>query len=159
MTSIDVLLDKGLPPEAVLVEMYMSEEMSYVYRTMARYGLVRQLALHSQTSQYGAMTRGIRFLDGSLKEKMERIFKEIQSGDFVKEWQSPLSKLKLKALRYFARRQKLNRVEQRVRARLRLPYQDAKEQGEVPSDIAGILQDPEVSKQLKSFEEHGEFRL
>ena len=54
LNAIQVLLDRGLPPEAVLVEMYMSEEMAYTYRKMAQVGLVRQTAYHSQTSQYGS---------------------------------------------------------------------------------------------------------
>ena len=137
----------------------MSEEMSYVYKTMARSGLVRQIDFHSQTSQYGAMTRGIRFLDPSLKKKMENIYKEIHSGNFAREWQSPLSRLKLKVLKFFARRQKLNRTEQQVRKYLGLPYQDTPETGEVPPEIREILQNPDVKKQLQSFEDQKEFSL
>lgn len=159
MTSIKVLLDKGLPPEAVLVEMYMSEEMSYVYKTMASSGLVKQLDSHSQTSQYGAITRGIRFLDPSLKRKMEKIYEEIQSGSFAREWQNPLSKPKLKVLKFFARRQKLNRTEQRVRKYLRLPCQDTPEPGEIPPEIREILQNREIRSQLQSFEDYKEFSL
>ncbi len=159
INSIKVLLDEGLPPEAVLVEMYMSEEMSYVYKTMAQSGLVRQIDFHSQTSQYGAMIRGIRFLDPSLKKKMENIYKEIKSGDFAREWQSPLSKLKLKVLKFLARRQKLNHIEQQVRRYLGLPYQDTPEPGGVPSEIGEILRNPEVQKQLQSFVDNTEFSL
>jgi len=159
MTSIRVLLDKGLPPEAVLVEMYMSEEMSYVYKTMARSGLVKQTDFHSQTSQYGAMTRGTRFLDPSLREKMEKIYGEIHSGDFARELQNPLSKPKLKVLKFFARRQKVNRIEQRVRKHLGLSYRDVPEPREISSEIRKILQNREIRKQLQSFEDHEEFPL
>lgn len=159
MTSIKVLLDKGLPPEAVLVEMYMSEEMSYVYKTMAGSGLVRQIDFHSYTSQYGAMTRGIRFLDPSLKKKMGNIYEEIQSGDFAREWQSPISRLKLKVLKFFARRQKLNRIEQQVRRHLGLPYQDAPEPGEVPLEIKEVLRNSEVQRQLQDFADYKDFPL
>jgi ketol-acid reductoisomerase len=157
MTSIRVLLDQGLPPEAVLVEMYMSEEMSYVYKTMANYGLVGQLDFHSQTSQYGAMTRGTRFLNPSLKAKMQKIYKEIDSGQFTREWQSPLSKHKLKVLKFFAKKQKLNRIEQEVRERLKLPDYSTGDIGEIPEDIKRVLQDPEIREQLHSFDSFDEF--
>jgi len=120
LSAINVLLEAGLPPEAVLVEMYMSEEMADVYRTMARVGLIRQAGLHSQTSQYGAMSRAVRFLDPRLPRKMRRIYREIASGAFAREWQNPLSRLKLRALRFLASRQKLTGIEAEVRRRLGL---------------------------------------
>jgi ketol-acid reductoisomerase len=120
LSAIKVLLEAGLPPEAVLVEMYMSEEMADVYRTMARVGIIRQARLHSQTSQYGAMSRAVRFLDPGLPRKMRRIYREIASGAFAREWQKPRARLKLRALRYLASRQKLSRIETEVRGRLGL---------------------------------------
>jgi ketol-acid reductoisomerase len=151
LTAIKVLLDAGLPPEAVLVEMYMSEEMSYIYRQMSRAGLIRQTDFHSQTSQYGAMSRAVRFLNPALRKTMEGIFREIDSGGFAKEWQRPLSRLKLKTLRWFAARQKLNRIEQRVRSRLGCPEAPLPEIGEAPS------LDPELRKTLEDFEGNFEF--
>jgi len=59
LSSIYTLIEAGYPPEAVLIEMYMSCEMSYTYKKMADIGLIKQVDLHSQTSQYGAMSRGI----------------------------------------------------------------------------------------------------
>ena len=52
LTSIFTLVDAGYPLEAVLIEMFMSEEMSYTYNKMANIGLVKQVNLHSHTSQY-----------------------------------------------------------------------------------------------------------
>jgi ketol-acid reductoisomerase len=118
LTATNVLLDAGLPPEAVLVEMYMSEEMADVYRTMARVGLIRQTRLHSHTSQFGAMSRAIRFLDPKLPKTMRRIYREIASGAFAREWQRPVSRIKLQALRFLASRQKLSKIEAEVRSRL-----------------------------------------
>jgi ketol-acid reductoisomerase len=128
LTAIRVLLDAGLPPEAVLVEMYLSEEMADVYRAMARVGLIRQARLHSHTSQYGAMSRAVRFLDPRLPRKMRRIYREIASGAFAREWQRPISRLKLQALRSLASRQRISRVEAEVRRRLGLPDREAMEE-------------------------------
>lgn len=121
LSSIDVLLKNGLPPEAVLVEMYLSGEMSYTYQKMGQVGLVDQVNFHSHTSQYGAMSRGIRYMGLPLKEKFQRTFDEINSGQFAEEWKKKSSKLKFKALKFFATKQKIRKVEKKVRRNLKLP--------------------------------------
>ena len=47
--------------------------------------MVRQMDFHSRTSQYGSITRGIRYLglDAALKTKMAEILDEIRSGRFA----------------------------------------------------------------------------
>ena len=154
LNSISVLLEMGLPPEAVLVEMYMSEEMAYTYRKMAQVGLVKQTLFHSPTSQYGAMSRGVRFLGMGLKEKMRKIYGEIDSGTFAREWQSPISRLKFKVIRFFAMRQWINAVEAQVRKSLGLKDVDVYE---TPADIEDILKDPDIQAELEGFEDMFEF--
>lgn len=154
LNAISVLVENGLPPEAALVEMYLSEEMAYTYHKMAQVGLVRQTLFHSQTSQYGAMSRGIRFLGMGLKKRMKRVYAEIDSGAFAQEWQRPLSRMKFKAIRFFAMRQKINRLESQVRRELGL-----KEQADFPPppDLEEILSDPALRAELESFEDAFEF--
>ena len=154
LNAITVLVENGLPPEAALVEMYLSEEMAYTYQKMAQVGLVRQTLFHSQTSQYGAMSRGVRFLGMGLKRRMERIYAEIDSGDFAREWHQPVSRLKFKAIRFFAMRQKINQLESKVRQTLGL-----KEQPPIPPppELDGILSDPALRAELQSFEDAFEF--
>jgi ketol-acid reductoisomerase len=154
LTSISVLLEHGLPPEAVLVEMYLSEEMAYTYRKMAQVGLVKQTLFHSQTSQYGAMSRGVRFMRLGLKQRMRKIFGEIHNGDFAKEWARPTTRLKLKAIRYFAMRQPINKIEQEVRRLLGLQEVDIYE---APGDINEILDEPKIKAELESFKELFEY--
>ncbi len=120
LSSINILLKNGLPPEAVLCEMYLSGEMSYTYKKMAQIGLVKQTNFHSNTSQYGAMSRGIRYLSLNLEEKFQKTFDEINSGSFAKEWDNPVSKIKFKLIKYFAMRQKINKIENEVRKNLKL---------------------------------------
>lgn len=154
LTAISVLVENGLPPEAALVEMYLSEEMAYTYQKMAQVGLVRQSLFHSQTSQYGAMSRAVRFLGMGLKKRMNRIYTEIESGAFAREWQRPQSRLKFKAIRFFAMRQKINRLERRVRRALGL-----KDQPEYipPAELEEMLSDPALMAELESFEDAFEF--
>jgi ketol-acid reductoisomerase len=154
LTAISVLLENGLPPEAVLVEMYMSGEMAYTYQKMAQYGLVRQTFFHSPTSQYGAMSRGSRFLGMKLRQRMNQIYNEIENGDFAREWRSPIAQLRFKVIKYFAMRQSINEIEKQVHKVLGI---DAYVDSTPPSDLSGILKDPDIREELKSFEDSFEF--
>lgn len=152
LTSIYTLIDAGYPPEAVLIEMYMSSEMSYTYKKMADVGLVKQVDFHSQTSQYGAMSRGIRFRKLPLRDNMEKILKEIQDGEFTKEWEKRITKLKFKMIKYFATKQKINEFEKQVRKNLKLKLYDIYEE-ESPT-TAEISELSKISEELKLFEEY-----
>jgi ketol-acid reductoisomerase len=121
---------------------------------MAQVGLVKQTLFHSQTSQYGAMSRGMRFWGIGIKKRMKRIFNEINSGDFAKEWRSSTARLKLKAIRFFAMRQSINQVEQKVREDLGLRDVNIYS---APSDIQQILQDPEIMLELEGFRDMFEY--
>ena len=41
----------------------------------------------SDTAEYGGITRGKRVINESVENEMRSILKEIQSGEFHKEWQ------------------------------------------------------------------------
>jgi len=88
MSAIDLLVGAGYPPEAVLLELYLSGELAYGLEKIRQVGMVRQMDFHSRTSQYGSITRGIRYLgiDAALKSKMAEILDEIRSGRFAEEW-------------------------------------------------------------------------
>jgi len=90
MCAIDTLVEAGFPPEAVLMELYLSGELAYSLLKMREMGALRQHELHSHTSQYGTISRSIRYfdLDPLLKEKMQATVEEIRSGAFAKEWSS-----------------------------------------------------------------------
>ena len=81
-----VLLEAGLPLEAILAEFYLSGEIERTYRAMREIGPTKQWRLHSQTSQYGTMSRAARFADVDLAPAMRTAIREIDSGAFAKEW-------------------------------------------------------------------------
>jgi len=123
---------------------------------MAQVGLVKQTLYHSHTSQYGAMSRGARFMDLDLKSRMQRIYEEIDSGSFAREWQRPISRLKFKAIRFFAMRQFINRVENKVRQKLGLEtYTDLNES--LQENAAELLQDPALREELEAFRDSFEY--
>ncbi len=90
MTAIDTLVDAGYPPEAVLMELYLSGELAYTFLKIRELGMLKQHELHSHTSQYGTITRSARYadLDPPLRERMRASLEEIRSGAFAKEWSS-----------------------------------------------------------------------
>ncbi|MFX1314407.1 MAG: ketol-acid reductoisomerase [Promethearchaeota archaeon] len=154
LSAIYTLLDAGYPPEAVLVEMYMSNEMSYTYKKMADIGLIKQVDFHSQTSQYGAMSRGIRYRKLPVMSIMEEILKEIQNGEFTREWEKTMTKLKFKMIKYFATKQKINKLEKRVRRNLNLKIYDIyKEEPPSQEDITKLK---EIEQEVKLFEQYFE---
>jgi len=88
MTAIELLIEAGYPPEAVLLELYLSGEFAYSFDKMREVGMMKQMDFHSRTSQYGTVTRGARFmaLGEPIKEKMSEVLEEIRSGSFADEW-------------------------------------------------------------------------
>jgi ketol-acid reductoisomerase len=88
MTAIELLIEAGYPPEAVLLELYLSGEFAYSFEKMREVGMMKQMDFHSRTSQYGTVTRSARFmtLAEPIKEKMSDVLEEIRSGSFADEW-------------------------------------------------------------------------
>jgi ketol-acid reductoisomerase len=120
-TAVNLLIDEGYPPEAVLLELYMSGELSYTLGKIAEMGLVDQSVLHSRTSQYGSMSRGLRFMVPELRAKMEQGLDEIRSGRFAEEWaaEQEAGCPTLADLQEAARSLPLRQTEQELRRALR----------------------------------------
>jgi ketol-acid reductoisomerase len=70
----------------VALELYGSGEASEVFRQMARKGIFHQMRLHSQTSQYGTLSRGERMLPDEARVRFREALEEIRSGRFASEW-------------------------------------------------------------------------
>ena len=120
-TAVDLLLEEGYPPEAVLLELYMSGEFAYTLGKIAELGLVGQTALHSRTSQYGSMSRGVRFMLPELRLKMMEGLEEIRSGQFAQEWaaEQAAGAPTLEALREAAQSLPLVQLEEELRQSLK----------------------------------------
>ncbi|HID17440.1 TPA: ketol-acid reductoisomerase [Candidatus Bathyarchaeota archaeon] len=119
--SFEVLVEAGYPPEVVSLELYGSGEAAEVMRAMAEMGLFKQMALHSQTSQYGTLSRGPRVIKDDLKRTMRGILEEIKLGVFAREWELEqklgypvFNKLKERALKH-----PINEAEEAVKKLLR----------------------------------------
>jgi ketol-acid reductoisomerase len=71
----------------VLNEMYLSGEPAEVFAHAATEGLMGQLTLHSQTSQYGQLRALLGTDTAELAERFSRVLQgDILSGAFAAEW-------------------------------------------------------------------------
>ena len=86
--SIELLVEQGYPPEAVVMEIFASGELGYAMQRAADTGLFAQNAFHSHTSQYGSMTRSARVMDIDLKARLLAHLDDIRSGRFAAEWKA-----------------------------------------------------------------------
>ena len=124
MTAIELLVEAGYPPEAVLLELYLSGEFAYSFGKMREVGMMKQMDFHSRTSQYGTYTRGARFmaLEEPIKKKMSEVLEEIRSGSFADEWskQQPTAVALLEKIREARDKMPLARWDEIARSAFRI---------------------------------------
>lgn len=78
--------EAGLPPEALVLDYYLSGEIAESLQAMADLGFVEQSYLHSRTSQYGGMMRTLSIDREPIRQHLRRVMEEIQSGEFARQW-------------------------------------------------------------------------
>jgi ketol-acid reductoisomerase len=81
-----VMLEHGIPIEAVITELVLSGEVERTYRLLREGGYAAQFDHHSPTSQYGQLSRRNRFDHYDVAATMREIVDGIESGDFADEW-------------------------------------------------------------------------
>lgn len=89
LLAYEVLVEEfGYTPEAVLMELYISEERADFLREFGKTGFYEEIKFHSTTSQYGTLSRAPRVLPDEAKKTIREIIKDIRTGVFAREWQS-----------------------------------------------------------------------
>lgn len=88
LSAIQTLIDAGYPVEAVMIELILSGEFAYSMQKIAEMGFFPQMELHSHTSQYGSMTRSVRYMNPEIARSMRDVLEEIRSGTFAREWEA-----------------------------------------------------------------------
>ncbi|MGH9431783.1 MAG: ketol-acid reductoisomerase [Terriglobia bacterium] len=123
LTSYEFLVSKDFPPEMVALEMYGSGEAAEIFREMARIGFFKQMRLHSQTSQYGTLSRSqeISFVH-EIHDFMQNALGEIRNRHFAEEWrrEQAAGYPRFNELRALADEHPMNRAEELVRQMLRV---------------------------------------
>lgn len=117
--AFETLTARGYQPEAVLLELYASGEAARVFQKMADTGLFRQMQFHSQTSQYGTLTRGERLVPDDFRRLLDGVIDEIRDGHFADEWEQERAAgyPAFERLRRAALAHPLNAAEDRLRQR------------------------------------------
>ncbi len=81
-----VMLEHGIPLEAIVTELVLSGEIERTYRLMRLEGSAAQMEHHSPTSQYGQLSRADAFVHLDVPATMREIVDGIASGRFADEW-------------------------------------------------------------------------
>lgn len=81
-----VLLEHGIPLEAITTELFFSGEVERNYRLLREEGFVAQLDHHSPASQYGQLSRRGRYDHLDVAATMKELLADIASGRFADEW-------------------------------------------------------------------------
>jgi len=83
---VQVMLEHGIPIEAIVTELVLSGEFERTYRLVRLEGGAAQMHYHSPTSQYGQMSRSGTFDHLDVTAKMREAVDYIESGQFADEW-------------------------------------------------------------------------
>ena len=82
--AYETLIEAGYPPEMAYFECL--HELKLIVDLMYEGGIANMRYSISNTAEYGDYTRGPRIVNDQTKAEMRKILKEIQSGQFAKEW-------------------------------------------------------------------------
>ncbi|HXX91234.1 MAG TPA: hypothetical protein VEI83_13530 [Acidimicrobiales bacterium] len=83
---VQAMTERGIPLEAVIVELVLSGEVERTYRLLREVGYAVQSEFHSPTSQYGQLSRRGCYDDLDLLTTMRKLTEDIESGRFADEW-------------------------------------------------------------------------
>jgi len=82
--AFETLVKAGYPEEMAYFECF--HELKLIVDLMHEGGINEMRYSISNTAEYGDLTRGPRIINEATKTRMEEILKEIQTGQFAKEW-------------------------------------------------------------------------
>jgi ketol-acid reductoisomerase len=84
MHAFETLVEAGYQPEVAYFECL--HELKLIVDLIHKYGITGMYNRVSETARYGGLTRGPKIIDKASKVKMTNVLKDIQSGEFAKEW-------------------------------------------------------------------------
>jgi ketol-acid reductoisomerase len=82
--GFETLVDAGYQPEIAYFECL--HELKLIVDLIYEHGISGMRYSISDTAEYGDMTRGKRIISEDVREEMELILEEIQTGEFAREW-------------------------------------------------------------------------
>jgi ketol-acid reductoisomerase len=82
--GFETLVEAGYQPEMAYFECL--HELKLICDLMYESGIAGMRFSVSETAKYGDITRGPRVINASVKKEMKKILKEIQTGQFTRQW-------------------------------------------------------------------------
>jgi ketol-acid reductoisomerase len=82
--GFDTLVEAGYSPEMAYFE--CCHELKLIVDLIYKSGLSYMRYSISNTAEYGDYSRGKRIITDETRKEMKKILKEIQSGEFAREW-------------------------------------------------------------------------
>ena len=80
----ETLVNAGYPPEMAYFECV--HEVKLIVDLIYEGGLTNMRYSISNTAEYGDLTRGKKIIGPEVRQAMEQVLKDIQSGKFAEEW-------------------------------------------------------------------------
>ncbi len=113
--GFETLTEAGYAPEMAYFECL--HELKLIVDLMYEGGIANMRYSISNTAEYGDLTRGPRVINEETKAEMGRILKEIQSGEFAREFilENQAGQATLKAKRRIGREHQIEEVGARLR--------------------------------------------
>jgi ketol-acid reductoisomerase len=87
MAAFEVGREAGLPPEVLVMEMYMSGEMETVFRSFREAGLFRAAEEHGPTAMFGGLIRTLELDREAIAARFRAVLDDIRSGAFARRFQ------------------------------------------------------------------------
>ena len=82
--AFETLVEAGYQPEVAYFE--CMHEVKLIVDLLYQGGMAYMRYSVSDTAEYGDYSRGSRVVDEHVRETMQNVLKEIQSGEFAREW-------------------------------------------------------------------------
>lgn len=114
--GFETLVEAGYAPEMAYFECL--HELKLIVDLMYEGGIANMRYSISNTAEYGDITRGPRIITDETKAEMQKILKEIQTGEFAREFilENQAGTATLKAKRRIAREHQIEVVGERLRS-------------------------------------------
>ena len=111
----ETLVEAGYSPEMAYFECI--HEVKLIVDLVYEGGIANMRYSISNTAEYGDLTRGPRLIDAAVRERMKEVLKEIQGGQFAKEFilENQAGKASFNALRRRAAEHELEKVGAKLR--------------------------------------------
>jgi ketol-acid reductoisomerase len=114
--AFETLVEAGYQPEIAYFECL--HELKLIVDLIYEGGLAFMRYSISDTAEYGDLTRGPRIINEQVRAEMKKILKEIQSGEFAREWilENQAGRPVLNALRRKEKEHLIEEVGKKLRA-------------------------------------------